>query len=221
MKTASTVAPAAAVTRSEFAAMKGWAPSYVTKLIAQQRLVLTADRKLVDVAASNRRLEETKRVDRQGVREHFARKRGKDRITPPAVSEGAVGAEVSAPAAPAESGPVGASATPPAPPPESDQDAAAYNKARAQKEAAAAAMAEIALAQRRGELVEIGQVREMAARIAGIIGRGFERIAPRIGPVWSTEAEPAKRERLLEDELRKVQAEWADEVAKLLEAGDA
>ena len=203
--------------------MKGWAPSYVTKLIAQQRLVLTADRKLVDVAASNRRLKETERVDRRGVREHFARKRSKDRITPAAARDGAAGADSSAPAAPAEAGPVGASATPPEPPaapPESDQDAAAYNRARAQKEAAAAAMAEIALAQRRGELVEIGQVREMAARIAGIISRGFERVAPRIGPVWSTETEPAKRERLLEDELRKVQAEWADEVAKLLEARD-
>ena len=60
-----------------------------------------------------------------------------------------------------------------------------------------------------------------AARIAGIIARGFERIGPRIGPVWSVEQDPLKREQLLEDELRKVQHEWVDEVEKLLGASGA
>lgn len=212
MKAASKGAPGAAVTRSEFAAMKGWRPSYITKLIAQQRLVLTADGKKVDVEASNQRLEETKRIDRQGVREHHARTRGQAGITP--------GAKESPASAATEAGPAGLSATPPTlPAGNTDQDD--YNRARAQKEAAAAEMAQIALARKRAELVEIGQVREMAARIAGIISRGFERIGPRIGPVWSVEQDPAKREQLLEDELRKVQHEFADEVAKLLGGSSA
>lgn len=212
MKAASKVAPAA-VTRSEYAAMHGWAPSYVTKLIAQGRLVLTADGKKVEVEASDRRLEDTKRIDRQGVREHHARTRGQAVIPPqPAVA--------AASPVPAGEGPAGLSATPP-PPPAGNTDQDDYNRARAQREAAAAAMAEIELARRRAELVEIGQVREMAARIAGIISRGFERIGPRIGPVWSVEQDPLKREQLLEDELRKVQHEWSDEVEKLLGASGA
>jgi hypothetical protein len=175
--------------------------------------VLTADGKKVEVEASDRRLEDTKRIDRQGVREHHARTRGQAVITPqPAVA-------AASPVSVGE-GPAGLSATPPAPPAgNTDQDD--YNRARAQKEAAAAAMAEIELARRRAELVETVQVREMAARIAGIIARGFERICPRIGPVWSVEQDPLKREQLLEDELRKVQHEWVDEVEKLIGAGGA
>ncbi len=213
MKGASKGAPGATVTRSEFAAMKGWRPSYVTKLIAQQRLVLTADGKKVDVDASNKLLEQTTRLDRQGVREHHARKRGATGSPLPVAPSPSPSPEAGG------EGPVGASAIPP--PAKSTADFDEYNRARAQKEAAQAAMADLELKRRTGELVEIGQVREMAARIAGIIARGFERVAPRIGPVWSTEQEPAKRERLLEDELRKVQVEWADEVARLLEAGGA
>lgn len=213
MKSASKAAPAA-VTRTEFAAMKGWRPSYITKLIKQGRLVLTADGKKIEVDASDRRLEDTKRIDRQGVREHHARTRGQAGTTPPAEA-----ADPSTESGTVE-GPAGLSATPPAPPAgNTDQDD--YNRARAQKEAAAAAMAEIELARRRAELVEIGQVREMAARIAGIISRGFERIGPRIGPVWSVEQDPLKREQLLEDELRKVQHEWVDEVDKLLGGSSA
>lgn len=209
MKSASVGAPGATVTRSEFAALKGWAPSYITKLIAQQRLVLTADGKKVDVDASNRRLEETARLDRQGVREHHARKRGDNGTSQP----GSTPSPSPEPAA--GEGPAGATAVPP--PAKSTADFDEYNRARAQKEAAQAAMADLELKRRTGELVEIGQVRDMAARIAGIIARGFERIAPRIGPVWSTEQEPVKREQLLEDELRKIQGEFADEVVKILE----
>jgi hypothetical protein len=209
VKPSSKGAPAT-VTRSEFAALKGWAPSYVTKLIAQQRVVLTPDGKKLDVEASNRRLEETTRLDRQGVREHHARKRGATGSSLPVAPTPSP-----APDSASGEGPVGASAVPP--PVKSTADFDEYNRARAQKEAAQAAMADLELKRRTGELVEIGQVKDMAARIAGIIARGFERISPRIGPVWSTEQEPVKREQLLEDELRKIQGEFADEVVKILE----
>ena len=78
----------------------------------------------------------------------------------------------------------------------------------------------VRVARRRAELVDIAQVREMAARTAGIISRGFERIGPRIGPVWSVEQDPLKREQLLEDELRKVLHEWTDEIERLIGGAD-
>lgn len=63
------------LTKTEFAAAKGWRKQYVSELARKGRLVLTPDGK-VDVEASNQRLEQTKRIDRQGVREHHARARG-------------------------------------------------------------------------------------------------------------------------------------------------
>jgi hypothetical protein len=194
----------------------------VTKLIAQGRLVLTADGKRVEVAASNKRLEDTKRVDRQGVREHHARTRSGNGITPPAAAASSPPLAAPSPPATAPSGGEAAGQAKDQEPPGRDPANATqdeYNRARAQKEAAAAAMAEMELRRRQAELVEVGQVRDTAARIAGIIARGFERIGPRIGPVWSVEQDPVKREQLLEDELRKIQQEFADEVAKLGDAG--
>lgn len=213
VKPPAVAAAAAFLTRSEFAALKGWQPSYVTKLIAQRRLVLSRDGKKIDVAASERRLEETRRVDRQGVREHHARSRRKN--VEPGPLQGPP-----TPAAPRglDSGAAGEGG---AQPPKADATQDEYNRARAQKEAAQAEMAALELKRRQGELVEIGQVRDAAARIAGIVARGFERIAPRIGPVWSVEQDPAKREQLLEDELRKVQHEFADEVEKLMGGANA
>lgn len=198
------------LTRAAYARLQGWNKSTVTRLVAQGRLVTTPDGKMIDVPASARRLEETKRIDRQGVREHHARTRGRTGNTP---AEGAQPAPAMSAPAPETPG-AGAAGEPPPPPATSDQEE--YNRARAQKEAAQAQMAEMELARRRAELVDIAQVREMAARAAGIISRGFERIGPRIGPVWSVEQDPLKREQLLEDELRKVLHEWTDEIERLI-----
>jgi hypothetical protein len=193
----------AELSRVEFAESKGWQPSYITKLIKQERLVLTKDGKRIDVAASERRLKATERVDKQGVREHHARKRkGKTEAAP------------SAPAPPA-----GASATPPAgAEPEarnSDPTYDAYNASRAKREAALASMAEMDQRLRQAELVEVSQVRDAAARVAGIIARGFDQIPPRIAAVWATESDPGKREHLLIEELRRIQQEFADGVAAI------
>lgn len=68
-------------TKSEFAAVIGRTKQYVSQLGRKGRLVLTSDGK-VDFEASKRRIEETKRVDRQGVREHHARARRSAGIPP-------------------------------------------------------------------------------------------------------------------------------------------
>lgn len=190
------------LSKSEYAAHKGWRPSYVTKLLKAGRLVLTADGKRIDVPASEVLLKKHERVDRQGVREHHARTR-RPRIAP---------AEIGA------AGPAPADGAAVVEPPKPDE-LSAYNKARAEREAAMAAMAVMDQRKREGELVEVAQVRDMAARIAGIIAGGFERVGPRIGSVWSTEQDAAKRERLLEAELRQIQSEFADAIAQLGASG--
>lgn len=196
--------PAAELTRVEFAESKGWAPSYVTKLLKQERLVLTKDRKKINVAASERRLKETERVDKQGVREHHARKR--KRVAVPASSAPA-GAPVPIPETPGAGAEANGSA-----------DLETYNASRARRETAMAAMAEMDQRQRAGELVEVAQVRDAGQRIAAIIGRGFDQIGPRIGAVWAGENDPAKREQLFDEELRRIRGEWADSLAALYAA---
>lgn len=182
--------PPATVTRAEFAAMKGWAKSTVTRYVAAGRLVLTPDGKKIDVEASNRRLEETAHVDRMGVRERHARTR--KGLAAPDLGKAA---------------------------PEQPPAYSAFNLARTKREEAAAAMAEMQLHERKAELVSVAQVRDMGIQIAGIIARGFERIAPRIGSVWSTEHEPARREQLLDDELNAIRTEWANEIETLIGPG--
>lgn len=198
------------VSRAEYATLKGWQKSYVTKLAQAGRLVFSPDGKKVDVAASERKLRETSSVDKQGVREHHARKRSRARATVPPPAESV------APAA-GESSPAGATVVPPpgAGAKNTDPTYDAYNEARAKREAALASMAEMDQRQREGQLVEVAQVRDAAQRIAGIIARGFEQVPPRIAAVWSTEQDPEKRERLLGDELRKIQQEFADGVQAL------
>lgn len=196
------------LSKSEYAAHKGWRPSYVTKLVKSGRLVLTPDGKKIDVPASEALLKSTERVDRQGVREHHARNRGTQTNTP----EPAPPANAAAP--PPDTSAGGGEAAPAKP-----DEITAYNKARAEREAAMAAMAVMEQRQRQGELVEMAQVRAMGAKIGGILRSGFERIGPRIGPVWATEQDPAKRERLLEAELNHILAELADELGKLGAAG--
>lgn len=63
-----------AVTFSEFARLQDWSPSYVTKLKADGRLVLTADGK-VDVEASVARIKETEDPNRDDVRARHAKAR--------------------------------------------------------------------------------------------------------------------------------------------------
>ncbi len=62
-------------TRSEFAKSKGWSASYVTELIKNDRLVLTADGKRIRVGASLERLAQTKDPSKSGVAARHAAKR--------------------------------------------------------------------------------------------------------------------------------------------------
>lgn len=91
----------------------------------------------------------------------------------------------------------------------------AYNKARAEREASLAAMAQMDRRQREAELVEVAQVCAAAERAAGVIVKGFSQIRPRIGAALAAEPDPFKREVLLDTELRKIQEDFAAEMLKL------
>lgn len=85
-----------AVTRSEFARLQGWSPSYVTKLASQGRLVLTDDGKQVRVAASLARIKATEDPARNDVAQRHAQARGAGEAPPPAPVEDRVGSSYQA-----------------------------------------------------------------------------------------------------------------------------
>jgi hypothetical protein len=88
------------VKKGEYAKLKGWkSASYVTKLIAQGVVVLSADGKRVDVEATDRRLAEVQSVDRQGLREHHERERLAAELDPHSAGAGNSGALSTPPAA--------------------------------------------------------------------------------------------------------------------------
>lgn len=68
------------VTRSEFARLRGFRPSYVTQLANEGRLVLTDDGKRVKVAESVARIEATRDPSKQATADRHAAARAPDAV---------------------------------------------------------------------------------------------------------------------------------------------
>lgn len=129
------------VSRADFARMRGWNRSYVTKLSQQGRLVLSPDGKLVDVPATLARLSESSDPGRA----HVAARHAADR------TEKHVSAYVR-PDAPSGDGVV---------PPKAGADGvdeSGYWKSKGRREAALAEMAELELQSKMGALVDRAKV---------------------------------------------------------------
>lgn len=178
--------------------MKGFSPSYVTKLGHQGRLVLSEDRKLVDVDATEALLARTASVERTGVAEHHARERMRRApadLAPPAVEM-----------------PPAAEAPSPTSFRGSDDDTyRTFNRARADKEQALAATAQMELRRRMGELGEVAVFRGVVERIGSMVSRRLEQIPARLVPLIRGAADPATAEDLLAHEFRQLLGELAAE----------
>jgi hypothetical protein len=192
------------VKKGEYAKLKGWrSPAYVTKLIAKGIVVLSADGKRVDVEASNRNLEAGQAVDRQGLRDHHARARLDAELEPRSAGAGEPARDLTPPAA---GGGVGA---------KGPDDFKLFNQARAKKEAELARMAELEREEREGKLVATDAVKQAAGRVAEVIVRGLDRISPRIAAKVAAESDEVKCALLIEDELRVIREEFAEELVKI------
>lgn len=169
------------LSKSEFAAHKGWSKSYVSKLAKQDRLVLS-DNGRVDVAATEALLKETADPSKAGVSDRHQR----DRVEKGVTAHVAPDAAVSDPA------------PPPAP--------AAYDfqKARAQREFFLAQLAESEARKSSGELVERKAV-ENAAYASGRLLRDLLLGLPKqISPGLAAINDPWDLERELTGHLRRV-----------------
>lgn len=164
----------------EFAHILDVSPSYVTKLRDAGRLVLTEDRKKVQVEASQRRIAETESSQPQHVagRRAHAKRRDSDPANAPPPPDGA--------AMPEEGSIAPAGGT------------RAYWERR--EAAARAETREIELAKLKNDLVEAAAVKDAGAEAGHIVRAIFENLPDRLAPILA-EGDP-ERERRIYAQLR-------------------
>lgn len=165
------------VSKSEFAAMNGWKPPYVTKLVKTGRLVMSEDGKRVNASASLKKLAETADLSKVGVQERWQRER-------------AIGGEglISA----SDGGPEAAATR------------STFNTAKAKRESHMASLAELELMTKLGQLVRTDRVVQALTDNAAAMRAALERIPDRISGILAAETDPNKVYQLLDNEIGNV-----------------
>ncbi|TKD40719.1 terminase small subunit [Azotobacter chroococcum] len=170
------------LSKSEFAAHKGWSKPYVSKLAKQGRLIMTAAGK-VDVAATEALLQRTADPSKAGVAERHQRERVERGVT----------AHL-APAAP-----------PLDPPPSVDENEGIdFQKARARREHYLARLAENEARKSDGELVEREAVENAAFATGRLLRDLLLGLPKQIGAELAAISDPWELERRLTAGLRRV-----------------
>lgn len=210
------------VKKSEFARLKGWQPSYVTKLIGQNRIVLSPDGKRVDVAATERLLLGTASADKSALADYHAQQRllrevetGKN-STPPASAEGNGGPGTNGIGA---AGPDGAQVPVETFARNQDPQVARYNAARADSEEARAKLALAEAKRKSGELVDAAGVRRAGVSLAALLVNELNQMRPRLVPLLAAESDPMRVDQLMEQEIEGIQRRLATEAVKLALTG--
>lgn len=214
------------VKKSEYAKLRGVAPSYITKLLGKGLLVLSADGKRVDVEASNARIEANAQVDRDGVRDHHARTRLLAELDPRSTRASSEEATYPLNSAAAPTGGPGRAAWDGAAPPPRQQpyqqrtkDADAFNEARAKKEGELARLAELERMEREGALVSTDSVRIAAGRVAAVIVQGLDQLAPRLSDKLAKETDERRCALLIDEGVRQIREDLAREVLRITGEG--
>lgn len=170
-----------ALSKSEFAAHKGWSKPYVSKLAKQDRLVMTADGK-VDVAATEALLQRTADPSKTGVADRHQQARVEKGVT----------AHL-APASP-----------PLDPPPVDEDDGIDFQKARARREHYLARLAENESRKSDGDLVAREAVENAAFATGRMLRDLLLGLPKQISAELAAISDPWELERQLTAGLRRV-----------------
>jgi len=176
------------LSKSEFAAAKGWSKPYVSKLGKLGRLVLTADGR-VDVIATNALLAETADPSKAGVAERHEQ----ERITKGVTAHIAPGAPLTE--------------TPPTTIGKPD-----FQKARAHREHFLALLAEDEYLKQHGQLADVTSVENAAFATGRMLRDLLLGLPKQISPEIAAISDPWEVERLLTAGIRRV-LEDADRVS--------
>ena len=160
------------VSKTEFAARRGWAKSYVSKLANQDRLVLTQDGK-VDLEATEALLAQTADPSKAAV----ADRHHQDRLQRDVYSQLASHVEPTSTAAP-----------PPAIMPAGQLPD--FQKARALREHNLAQLAEIELHKAKGSLVALATVKTVAYNAGRMLRDQLLGMPPQLAPVLASMTDP-------------------------------
>lgn len=174
-----------ALSKSEYAAHKGWSKPYVSKLAKQDRLVLTADGK-VDVAATETLLQRTADPSKTGVADRHQRERVERGVT----------AHLD-PAAPPLDPPSAVDA-------DADGEAINFQKARARREHYLARLAENESRKSDGDLVERAAVENAAFATGRMLRDLLLGLPKQISAELAAITDPWELERQLTAGLRRV-----------------
>jgi hypothetical protein len=181
------------VRKAEYARMHGWDRSYVTKLQREGRVVLSADGKLVDWAATDALIGKTADPSKLGVQQRWAEERAERDSPSPGVAPGADTAD--SPAAPPAVATAPASAAP------ADSS---FHQARANREHYNGQMARLEYEWVTGLLVSRPRVEDAAHTIGRALRDRVLGMAPRIAPELASISDAWELERRLTAALRQV-----------------
>ncbi|MGL6205718.1 MAG: hypothetical protein ACRC2X_15500 [Giesbergeria sp.] len=186
----------AELSKREFAALQGYAPSWVTQLERAGRLVLSADGRRVRVAESIQRIADTADPQRAGQRAQNAAARAEG----PALADGQPGTAAAA-EAPADGG-----AEPFAG--KSDADLQIRRaRAQAEREEALARKALREEAEELGQLLRAADVRHAEAEAATLFRQAFENLPHTLAPLCAAEMDEHRCRVLLADAFEQALAE--------------
>lgn len=217
------------VTRSQFAVIYGCSKPYVTKLVADKRVVLSTDGKLINVEASMRLLDVTSDPSKAGVRDRWAAYRAGQMPaatnTPRAPIGGLASAAGAAAAAPASSsqahGSAGAAtssqqisrrsgdvagATQQPQPDATRQppDESAYHQARTKREQAEAELATLELKKALGQLLDAPSTLRAFVDVQMTARNELLALADRLAPLVTPETDTRKVYDMIQAEAERV-----------------
>lgn len=194
------------VTKSEYATLRGWAPSYVSKLLRQGKIAELADgehKGKIDSEDADRRLAEARDPSKDAVRRHWRDKKvghPPDTLNLlPQVGGGAPKTSSDVPRSRSESG----------------EDS--YYAHKSKREKFEAQLAELRYLEEIGKLVAADDVEREIERLARSVRDAQLNIADRLAPILAAETDPARVHTLIAEEIRASH----NELSRRLERGAA
>lgn len=172
------------LSKTEFAARRGWAKSYVTKLAKQDRLVLTKDGK-IDLEATEALLSQTADPSKAAV----ADRHHQDRLQRDVYSQLSSQVETTLTAAPPTTIPTG--------------QLPDFQKARALREHNLAQLAEIELHKAKGSLVSMATVKTGAYNAGRMLRDQLFGMPPQLAPELASMTDPWEIEKHLTAAIRR------------------
>lgn len=173
-----------AISKTEFAARRGWAKSYVSKLANQDRLVLTQDGK-VDLEATEALLAQTADPSKAAV----ADRHHQDRLQRDVYSQLSTQVEPTSTAVPPMINPAG--------------QVPDFQKARALREHNLAQLAEIELHKAKGSLVALATVKTGAYNAGRMLRDQLLGMPPQLAPELASMTDPWEIEKHLTAAIRR------------------